>query len=174
MANDYPGRDEMSKCHWHFLNAVLLVRIVWFLYQAIYRGADRSSLTQIEVAALAYVALAGLVYSMWWNKPNLSWRKPVASSEHEPLINTDGSSLISRQIDQRRTSQALADPQSALPSQDSPSDSSSAFSIGLSGSGFEDRCRVARLLDALILDPFHEIHHGFGAMLGLIPRVPEF
>lgn len=37
------------------------------------------SLAQIEVATLAYVVLAGLVYSiMWWNKPNLSWRKPLA------------------------------------------------------------------------------------------------
>jgi hypothetical protein len=44
-----------------------------------------------------------------------------------------------------------------------------------------NRRRVARLLDALILKPFHEIRHGFGAMLSFIstsetdsPRVPEF
>jgi hypothetical protein len=47
-----------------FLNAVLLVQIVWFIYQAIYRGANRLSLAQIEVATLAYVVLAGLVDSM--------------------------------------------------------------------------------------------------------------
>jgi hypothetical protein len=101
----------------HFLNAVLLVQIVWFIYQTIYRGANRLSLAQIEVATLAYVVLAGLVYSMWWNKPSLSWRKPVASGEHEPLMNADRSSLILRDNStEEETSQVLADPQSVLPS----------------------------------------------------------
>ena len=68
----------------HFLNDVLLVQTVWFIYQAVYRGANGLSLAQIEVATLAYVVLAGLVYSMCGINPafrGASWL-PLVNMSH--------------------------------------------------------------------------------------------
>ena len=193
------GEIKIRKIKWlHLLNAVLLVQVMWFIYQVIYRGENRLSLAQIEVATLAYVVLAGLVYSMWWHKPNISWRKPVAPGEHEPLIIIDRSNLILRDNStEEETSPTLADPQNASSSQDFPYSSSllrnpvplsyiarydaPIYDPSIGPSALENPGRVAKLFDALILDPFQEIRHGLAAMLGFIspydpdsPRIPEF
>ena len=44
----------------HFLNAVLFVQIVWFIYQVIYHGANRLLIAHIEVVMLAYIVLASV------------------------------------------------------------------------------------------------------------------
>jgi len=65
----------------HFLSDVLLVQTVWFIYQAVYRGANGLSLAQIEVATLVCVVLAGLVYSMCGVNP------PFRGASRLPLVN---------------------------------------------------------------------------------------
>ena len=53
----------------HFSKGIVLVQTGWFIAQCIVRGAYRLEVTELEVATLAFAALTGITYYVWWNKP---------------------------------------------------------------------------------------------------------
>ena len=54
--------DELSK-------GIVLIQTSWFIFQCIVRGAYKLEVTELEVTTLAFAALTGVIYYLWWNKP---------------------------------------------------------------------------------------------------------
>jgi len=48
---------------------IVLVQTSWFIAQCIVRGAYKLEVTELEVATLAFAAMTGVTYYLWWNKP---------------------------------------------------------------------------------------------------------
>jgi len=48
---------------------IVVVQTTWFIIQCIVRGANGLAVTELEVATLAFAALTGIIYYLWWNKP---------------------------------------------------------------------------------------------------------
>ena len=48
--------------------AIVLVQTSWLVTQCIVRGAYRPEVTEL-VATLAFAAMMGMTYYLWWNKP---------------------------------------------------------------------------------------------------------
>jgi len=46
-----------------------ILQTTWFIIQCIVRGVYRLDFSQLEIVTLAFAALNGLVYFLWWNKP---------------------------------------------------------------------------------------------------------
>ncbi|KAH9483144.1 hypothetical protein JR316_0005247 [Psilocybe cubensis] len=59
-----------------FSKGVVIVQISWFVVQCIVRKLQRLTLTQLEIATLAYAPLTLALYVLWWDKP-LGVRHPV-------------------------------------------------------------------------------------------------
>jgi hypothetical protein len=48
---------------------IVLMQTSWFITQCIVRGANWLEVTELEVATLAFAAMTGVTYFLWWNKP---------------------------------------------------------------------------------------------------------
>jgi hypothetical protein len=48
---------------------IVLVQTSWFIAQCIVRGVYKLEVTELEVATLAFAALNGVTYYLWWHKP---------------------------------------------------------------------------------------------------------
>ncbi|KAF8956877.1 hypothetical protein BDZ97DRAFT_2079536 [Flammula alnicola] len=60
--------DDRSKGD--FLSkSVVILQTSWFIAQCIARGVNRLVVTELEVVTLAFAALTGIIYFLWWNKP---------------------------------------------------------------------------------------------------------
>ncbi|CAA7263413.1 unnamed protein product [Cyclocybe aegerita] len=55
---------------------IVIVQTTWFIVQMIGRGANRLAVTELEVVTLAFAALNGVTYWLWWDKP-MDVRCPV-------------------------------------------------------------------------------------------------
>lgn len=59
---------DRSKTDW-LSKAVVLVQTTWFIANCVGRLAVKLPLSELEVMTLAYAALSGLIFALWWNKP---------------------------------------------------------------------------------------------------------
>jgi hypothetical protein len=48
---------------------LVLIQTTWFLLQCVARGAQRLSLTELELATAAFALLNVITYVLWWDKP---------------------------------------------------------------------------------------------------------
>ena len=48
---------------------IVLLQTTWFIIQCIARGAYGLTVTELEVVTLAFSALTGVIYYLWWDKP---------------------------------------------------------------------------------------------------------
>ena len=48
---------------------IVLLQTTWFIIRCIARGAYGLTVTELEVATLAFSALTGVIYFLWWDKP---------------------------------------------------------------------------------------------------------
>jgi len=48
---------------------IVIVQTSWFIAQCIVRGVYKLEVTELEVATLAFAALNGVTYYLWWHKP---------------------------------------------------------------------------------------------------------
>ena len=48
---------------------IVVVQTTWFIIQCIVRGANSLAITELEVTTLAFAALTGIIYYLWWDKP---------------------------------------------------------------------------------------------------------
>ena len=62
---------------------VVLVQTAWFTGQCLARAIQKLAITELEVVALAYTALNGVMYFFWWHKP-LDVQFPVVIDVHLP------------------------------------------------------------------------------------------
>ncbi|PPQ69281.1 hypothetical protein CVT25_005938 [Psilocybe cyanescens] len=49
--------------------ALVIVQATWFVLQCFARIAQSLEGTQLELVTLAFIALNGFMYFLWWNKP---------------------------------------------------------------------------------------------------------
>ena len=59
---DRSKRDLFSK-------GFAVLQTTWFITQCIARAAYGLTITELEIATLAFAVLNGLLYFLWWNKP---------------------------------------------------------------------------------------------------------
>ena len=59
---------DCSKSDW-LVKVVVLVQTTWFVMNCIERLVIKLPLSELEVMTLAYAALSGLIFALWWNKP---------------------------------------------------------------------------------------------------------
>ena len=59
---DRSKRDVFSK-------GFAVLQTTWFITHCIARGVYELSITELEIATLAFAVLNGLLYFLWWNKP---------------------------------------------------------------------------------------------------------
>lgn len=52
-----------------FSKIVVLVQTLWFVMQCIARHNEHLSITELEIATLAYAVPILGIYICWWNKP---------------------------------------------------------------------------------------------------------
>ncbi|KAF8581442.1 hypothetical protein K439DRAFT_1636153 [Ramaria rubella] len=70
-----------------FSKAFVLVQTIWFALQCIARAVQGLSITELEVATLAFVALNLVTYGLWWNKPlNVQCPHPVRSNSMTTIL----------------------------------------------------------------------------------------
>jgi hypothetical protein len=48
---------------------LVLIQTTWFLLQCVARGAQRLSITELELATAAFALLNVITYALWWDKP---------------------------------------------------------------------------------------------------------
>ena len=53
----------------YLLKSIVLAQTSRFITHCIVRGAYRLEVTGLEVATLAFAAMTGVTYFLWWNKP---------------------------------------------------------------------------------------------------------
>jgi len=53
----------------HLSKGIVLIQTIWFITQCIVRGAYKLEVTELEITTLAFAALTGVIYYLWWNKP---------------------------------------------------------------------------------------------------------
>ena len=62
---------------------IVLLQTTWFIIRCIARGAYGLTVTELEVAILAFSALTGVIYFLWWDKPlDVRCSIPVHFLEH--------------------------------------------------------------------------------------------
>ena len=49
--------------------SIAILQSTWFIVQFFARAASKLSITQLEVATLAFCPLTAVIYFLWWNKP---------------------------------------------------------------------------------------------------------
>lgn len=49
--------------------ALVVAQTGWFIAQCISRWATGLAVTELELVTLAFAALNGVIYFLWWNKP---------------------------------------------------------------------------------------------------------
>lgn len=54
--------DALSK-------GLVILQTSWFILQCIARWSQHLSVTELELVTLAFAALNGVMYYLWWNKP---------------------------------------------------------------------------------------------------------
>lgn len=59
--------DALSK-------GLVILQTSWFILQCIARWNQHLSVTELELVTLAFAALNGVMYFLWWNKPLDVWR----------------------------------------------------------------------------------------------------
>src|SRR5882757_1485700 len=52
-----------------FSKGFAVLQTTWFITQCIARAVYGLTITQLELATLAFAALNGILYFLWWNKP---------------------------------------------------------------------------------------------------------
>jgi hypothetical protein len=52
-----------------FSKGFAVLQATWFITQCVARGIYGLAITELEVATLAFAALNGVLYFLWWNKP---------------------------------------------------------------------------------------------------------
>jgi hypothetical protein len=52
-----------------FSKGFAVLQATWFITQCVARGVYGLAITELEVATLAFAALNGILYFLWWNKP---------------------------------------------------------------------------------------------------------
>ena len=60
-----------------FSKAIAVMQTTWFIIQCISRGATHLAITELEIVTVAFAALNGITYLLWWDKP-VDVRVPVA------------------------------------------------------------------------------------------------
>lgn len=60
--NDRSKADGLSK-------GLVICQVTWFVLQCFARIAEGLDVTQLELVTLAFAALNGIMYFLWWNKP---------------------------------------------------------------------------------------------------------
>lgn len=80
---DRSKRDVFSK-------GFAVLQTTWFITQCIARGIYGLTITELEIATLAFAVLNGLLYFLWWNKPQdvacpvpVYLCQPSSKSDHE-------------------------------------------------------------------------------------------
>jgi hypothetical protein len=48
---------------------IVVLQTTWFIVQFIGRAASRLTITELEVITLAFSAIAGVIFYLWWDKP---------------------------------------------------------------------------------------------------------
>ena len=83
-----------------FSKGFVVLQTTWFITQCIARGVAGLSLTELELASLAFAILNGVLYFLWWNKP-LDVYRAVPVHFHHPT--TSDPALSPSQSPQMRT-----------------------------------------------------------------------
>ncbi|EAU86174.2 hypothetical protein CC1G_03385 [Coprinopsis cinerea okayama7 len=60
--SDKSKGDELAK-------SFVVIQTTWFIVQCIARAIEKLDVTELEIVTLAYAALNGVVYYLWWGKP---------------------------------------------------------------------------------------------------------
>ncbi|KAF8960474.1 hypothetical protein BDZ97DRAFT_1760763 [Flammula alnicola] len=88
----------------YFSKGVVLLQASWFIAQCIARGVKGLVVTELELVTLAFAALTGVIYFLWWNKP-LDVRCPVqvqlkagCSLEEDPLTERPSDECTSDEV----------------------------------------------------------------------------
>ncbi|KAH9952758.1 hypothetical protein BC827DRAFT_1349702 [Russula dissimulans] len=70
---DFPRISKMEiqdKSKGDFISkAVVILQTSWFVLQCIARGAQSLSITELELATIAFAGLNFVIYLLWWDKP---------------------------------------------------------------------------------------------------------
>ncbi|KAF8154285.1 hypothetical protein B0H34DRAFT_721266 [Crassisporium funariophilum] len=86
---DWPSISEEEiedKSKGDFLSkGIVVAQVFWFMVQCIGRGASGLVVTELEIMTLAFAAMNGVMYSLWWNKP-LDVRCAVAIHMKSPTV----------------------------------------------------------------------------------------
>jgi hypothetical protein len=48
---------------------IVLIQLIWFLTQIIVRRVLQLPITPLEITTVAYIAVSGILYGIWWKKP---------------------------------------------------------------------------------------------------------
>lgn len=69
--------------------ALVLGQTTWFIAQCISRWVQVLEITELELVTLAFAALNGVVYALWWDKPldvrygvSVVWRRPEGAQKN--------------------------------------------------------------------------------------------
>lgn len=74
--------------------SIALVQTSWFIAQYITRAVHGLAVTELEVATLAFAALSGVMYYLWWHKPlEVRCSVPVYLQENDEIQTVDAQSL---------------------------------------------------------------------------------
>ncbi|EDQ99279.1 uncharacterized protein LACBIDRAFT_316764 [Laccaria bicolor S238N-H82] len=66
---------------------IAVLQTVWFIAQCISRKAQGLITTEVELITLAFAALNGILYFLWWNKPlDVKCCVPVPYEDCEPVM----------------------------------------------------------------------------------------
>ncbi|KAF8969319.1 hypothetical protein BDZ97DRAFT_236021 [Flammula alnicola] len=66
---------------------IVVLQTTWFIIQCATRWAEKLPLTELEVVTLAFAVLNGIIYGLWWNKPQ---NVGVAVYVEEKKVGTEG------------------------------------------------------------------------------------
>ena len=101
---------------------IVLVQMNWFIIQFILRIAYGLAITEFEVAALAFAAICGATYFLWWHKPlDVRCSVPVYLLPQLEL-NQDPESPISKEIQILQQSPIVPNPNYREPDSSSTSE----------------------------------------------------
>lgn len=67
---------------------LVVLQTVWFVLQLLARAIERLPVTELEIATLAFSALNGGTYLLWWNKP-LDVQRPIILMHHTWALNIE-------------------------------------------------------------------------------------
>ena len=89
-----------------FSKGFAVLQTTWFIIQCIARGVAGLNITQLEIATLAFAVLNGILYFLWWDKP-----QDVACPVHVHLRHPTASDTA-RLSSKREAGTQIGDPES--------------------------------------------------------------